>query len=732
MRKSDQIEMELKVKEVTGVQNPDQVFVDSLWQKIERQGPLPKGVFQRRSLYQRPVFVILAVTVLLIAALFIGFGPKNVSAFIRDLFSSNDPGLQAVEEAGLVTDLDMAAEPVLLPQEELSAEIHPVYAVGLTQTIEDNTLTLDWVYADEGRLALAYTTQSLQEGLVVGEPILTYTGFSPKQQNGSIQSSNAETNQTLFASYQLIQVDAVGESIDFSVDLPLVHPDNPSQKPVAQFHFDLENVPLYRGFTIYLQQIYQVTLNGVSVQLKSVQIAPDFTDVVICSDPESGGVSLDAIQDATFQLDEGPLTAFSRQNSEADDQGNHCSRLRFDIGNSEGAGSATFTLNTIVAPDLEDPLSGPWTFYMDIPTAEVFAPKETAEPPVEATPIASQTQSDVTVTLDWVFVDALRAGLGYTITGLPDVPDALGLLGEIHLSDAEGNLIDGSGVGSSEINRVEGEPGVIQGTWSAGFPEPLQVSEIELEWVITLDGTDTMYAIAGFPRDPEATPYPRGEHPPFLPDTYIGTYTFDLTAEVHPFSVLENLPPVSANGIEMRVPKALITPSMTRVMLCYQKPSERDWWIRDAYMGESEEKNHWISGDLIYETDYDIKPSSVPDGDLWAVPADFQTVEHGRCLILNFLQGQSNSASPLILTVESMQISPPEVIPEEELAAAREILKAQGIEFDYWTVQGQGGGGGGIDFTVLPEGMTDEEAYQKYNEALGYVYTGPWEITLIP
>ena len=135
--------------------------------------------------------------------------------------------------------------------------------------------------------------------------------------------------------------------------------------------------------------------------------------------------------------------------------------------------------------------------------------------------------------------------------------------------------LDGSGVGSSEISRVEGEPGVIQGTWSAGFREPLQVSEIQLEWVITLDGTETMYAIAGFPMDPEATPYPRGEHPPFLPENFVGTYTFDFTAEVHPYTVLENLPPATVNDIQMVVPKALVTPSMTKAMVCYQKPTEK-------------------------------------------------------------------------------------------------------------------------------------------------------------
>ena len=435
MLNTDQIKMEMKLREITRVNGPDQEFVESLWQKFEQQEETPMKPNKQRSFFARPVFIILAVVILLVSALFIGFGPQKVSAFIRDIFSSYDPGLQDVEEAGLVTDLGLSAEPALLPEEELSEETHQIYPVGLSQTIEGNTLTLDWVYVDEGRLALAYTTQDLQEGLAIGEPILTFTGYSPKQQNGSIQSMDGETNQTLYTSYQLIQMDAAGEFLNFSVNLPLVHPDDPNQAPVAQFHFDLENVPLYRGFTVYLQQIHQVTLNGISIQLKSVQIAPNFTDVVLCSDPANGGVSLEAIQDATFQFGEGPSTAFSSQNI-LDGQ---CNRLRFNLNNSDKATSATFTLNALAATGSSDPLSGPWSFYMDIPTAAIFIAEESAETPVEATPIASQTESDVTVTLDWVFVDALRAGVGYTITGLPEVPEATGLLGEVYMSDAEGN-----------------------------------------------------------------------------------------------------------------------------------------------------------------------------------------------------------------------------------------------------------------------------------------------------
>jgi len=77
------------------------------------------------------------------------------------------------------------------------------------------------------------------------------------------------------------------------------------------------------------------------------------------------------------------------------------------------------------------------------------------------------------------------------------------------------------------------------------------------------------------------------------------------------------------------------------------------------------------------------------------------------------------------------QQSMPEVIPDAELKAAQEKLKADGIEMDYTTSHSAaGGGGGGPTFNKLPEGMDQQEAYQRFLEALGYLYPGPWVFTI--
>jgi len=91
----------------------------------------------------------------------------------------------------------------------------------------------------------------------------------------------------------------------------------------------------------------------------------------------------------------------------------------------------------------------------------------------------------------------------------------------------------------------------------------------------------------------------------------------------------------------------------------------------------------------------------------------------------------TNGPALLTPTIPTLEQSMPEVIPDEEMKAAQEKLRAEGIEMDYTTSSSAGGGGGGgATFNKLPEGMDQQEAYQHFLNALGYVYPGPWVFTL--
>jgi hypothetical protein len=84
----------------------------------------------------------------------------------------------------------------------------------------------------------------------------------------------------------------------------------------------------------------------------------------------------------------------------------------------------------------------------------------------------------------------------------------------------------------------------------------------------------------------------------------------------------------------------------------------------------------------------------------------------------------------LELTIPKLEISMPEVVPQEEIDAANEKLSEKGMHVQYQTFSASGGGGGGFVFTQKPVGMNDQQAYETLLEALGYEYPGPWKFSV--
>jgi len=724
------LSIEKKIHRAAMMPEPSKDFQDRLWDQLRTHHNQPDTRTHIHVLRRHPAWIVIAALLIVFIALFIGFGPRNVYAFFRQILGIGDAGIQSIQEVGLVTDLELTTVPTLIPDESASAITpHNATVVALSETHEGVTLTLDWVYVDEGRLALSWTTGTLPEDLTYGIPAISMNGYTTPQAEGNIQTLRKENNQLIFVSYQVIQVDTVGEAFGFNVDLPLVRKNEQSDESLALFHFELQDIPVFRGRTVPLQQTYAHQINGIELRLESIQMTPSSTELVVCNDYPTDDGSHWTLQNATLQMGDGTEENNLSYSVLDESSDGTCVQFTFETSSDAGAKHMTFRVYELVNETSEEVMTGLWNFYIDLPTTEDFNTEVSETPEPTPTEIGSQTVSDVTVTLEWVFVDALRAAVGYTITGLPDVPEAVGVQGNIHLYDMEGNEVGGAGIGTSNVVRVDDQPGAVQGTWSVGFMTPLEQTEASFQLSITLGSTQQYEYIAGFPISPEATPYPAGEQPPSLPDQFLGTYVFDFTTPIQPLTVLTNIPTVTVNGIEVIVPRAELTASMSKVMICYQKPSERDWWIFDAVVSDGTDESHMSGGQVLY--DPDVSVYSGYNTENWQIPAEFQTVEHGRCLLLDFLQGKDQSSGILTLIIPALEISPPEVIPDAELEAAYVILEAQGIEMSYEIYRGSGGGGGGVTYTTLPEGMTDEEAYQKFLEALGYLYEGPWEIPLI-
>lgn len=359
---------------------------------------------------------------------------------------------------------------------------------------------------------------------------------------------------------------------------------------------------------------------------------------------------------------------------------------------------------------------------MDITTALTEVSVETSGM------IGRQTVNGVTITIDWAITDARRVSFGYTIEGLPVVPDAVDLFGTIQLVEKSGTGELGWG-GHSSVNRVEGSPGTVVGTWSSVFAKPFTQPNGQFRLDIELgddsDEYNINYAMASFPVPSSATPYPPNVFPPKLPERKVGDFHFDFETEVYP--LLEFFPSqsVTANGIEMRLELLEITATFTSTVLCYQKPSVKDWMTARSTLRATGHEVMNNTYTLLFDADYD----EYKDGSL--IPEAVLQLESGRCVQIEFLHGHTNTPGVVTLTIPALEQSIPEVIPDEEIAAAREKLLPQGIDID-WEVAAYPGGGGasGPVYNKLPAGMTEHEAYQAFIEALGYIHPGPWEFTL--
>jgi len=310
--------------------------------------------------------------------------------------------------------------------------------------------------------------------------------------------------------------------------------------------------------------------------------------------------------------------------------------------------------------------------------------------------LSTETIGDLTATLKWAYADANRVAMLVHFDGY-----RVGVgVGEIVVKDDAGaNIMAGMGWGSTAE-----DPSTFLLTIQ--FENPAYANAKQINLHIDLP----MFA-------------------PEQQDKPLATFHFDLSLPVYQAKIYKLDQVVTASGLEMHLLKANITPSFTNLTLCYQKPPQgdnNDWFLgqgTELQVGENKAALQLMR--MLYDSDYGgYVGKDTP-------PADLPTIAKGRCILAGFPVG--NLGDPAVramtLTVPGLEKSMPEVVPDDQLQAALARLKAEGIEMSVTTSSGSGGGGGGYTFTAKPAGMSDDEAYRKYLEALGNVYPGPWVIT---
>lgn len=301
--------------------------------------------------------------------------------------------------------------------------------------------------------------------------------------------------------------------------------------------------------------------------------------------------------------------------------------------------------------------------------------------------LPSQTDGQFTAEAVSYYADASRLIFHIRISGEPDVF----VIDGVDLYDSNGEFINSS-VGYGRVD--EKDPALHQFEFNPVTPLPNRLlGSLRLRLVSSL-----------------------GEGEP------LADFSFELDLPIHPAQTYNPRLTTTANGVELLLDRLIITPAHTQAYLCYDKPSSADWGVnRNTSLeinGRSTGINEYA---LLYDSEFgDLGKGGDPD---WTPDMNYD-----RCIKVGFPVGDANPAS-ITLTIPFLEQSTPEVIPEDDLAAAREKLLPEGIDID-WQVNTspEGGGSAGPVYNSLPSGMSQQEAYQRLLEALGYFHQGPWII----
>lgn len=664
---------------------------------------LSQRVMQQASSSRRPSpspRMRTASVVLALAALFL---VSSVAyAVYRLVF---DPGLQDVQTAGLISDQGTTALPTLQPTTE---PVIPPQAVKVanSQTVEGVTLTLDWVYLDSTSLLAGFSFNNLPSGISPGLPSIAIDGTPLTANQQPVQVMRTTATHAVFLSNQVTYPAIPEQPVTLDVSIPLLRQQKGEDVQAATFLFNVPNVPVYAGQTIGLQQIAAVSVNGKEIRLRSVRMNPSDIEVILCPAPVS---SASLVIDQAILSASGSAALTMKGNVPVADAP-ACRRLTFDPVSLTQIPPLTLTVNQN------------WQFSIEPPDENLIPGVVTESPNPAAPPLAVEAIDNLSMTLDWVFVDARRIAFGYTISGFSSLPDSFILGGTVRVTDNLGNSFSSMG-GQSHLERVTNEAGTLSGTWSTILQKPLDSNTTQLSIDITLDGShgnDWNYTIAG-PVYPANGPTAEmvGAFPAVVPSGQVGTFHFDVNAVVYPETILQPAQVNEANHIQMELVQAELTPSYSSFILCYTKPTGADWMLANATLTSGLEQTQMQSYTLLSDNQFSLK-KQVP-----LPPVSLQG-ENLRCARVDFLLGHANQKRTITLTVPALERSAPEVFPQAELDAALAKLKQQGIEMTYISMRGTGGGGSTWQYNRLPEGMTEEQAFNLLIDALGYRFPGPW------
>ncbi len=662
------------------------------------------------------------------AMLLLCFIPATAD-FDNPLVDPGSPGIQIAIESGLTTDLNLTAEPAL--PESLSGSENPdfreIALVDGTVVHDSTSVTLKWVYKEIGRIIISAEAKNLPEGMTFGMPVFSYDRVYTYDDivMPENKTMRVDGNHLLAIAYEVGNPKNNDRKIDIGIDIPIMKQDNLSAEAAATFHFELKDYIMPMGQGISWQQTGSVIKNGFEVQLRQIRFLEQQTHALVCYDSLAEAENWQP--DGAALLQEGNRIAkIDSVMSLPDPAGlkDRCEWLAFPITAFDQNAMLTLLIDRFKSaadPNLQS--AEEFDFYITIPTEPIF-PEHSQTTAFDETP--PYDPAAVRMTLDWGYADATRLTLGYHITGLPYTPEATFLSGDIRIRNADGDEIRPEGMGRNIWSNPEN--GVITGIYDLRvdwMPVPLGNPPYQLSFILGGSGESGSPDMIPFGVFEPAHSLSAGSIQ--IPDKMIGAFNFEVDLPVYPFEKPELNLESTANGIRMRLLRAEITPVSSSLYLCYQKPSDHDWMVGGS---ESGMPFFEVGGVRLSSYQYMLLYDEFFGG--WMPRAasselsDLAVEPDERCIKLSFGIGKTADPQTFKLMIPRLMQSRPEVVPAEKVEAIREPLKALGIEFNYSTFNSGSGGGGGFQILTMLDGMTEMEALEQIDHALGYFHHGPW------
>jgi hypothetical protein len=298
--------------------------------------------------------------------------------------------------------------------------------------------------------------------------------------------------------------------------------------------------------------------------------------------------------------------------------------------------------------------------------------------------VAPQTINGVTVAIDWAYADESRVAIHYTISGLDWAEGAS--MEPTQMIRMTSEMVPDLWMGGMSGNRSPAEQGVITGEYDQrlmyGALDQQKNPNIRVNVDIPVEGP-----------------------------TSVGTFRFVLDLPVLPGKKIENInQTVIANNVSMTLKDLRMTPSYVEASICFQMPSAIDWGLGASIVN--------MGG-----KDYPFSGGGVMPG---TKGKNFNLTDPERCNTVGFDIAADPSASSLTLTVPKLMASIPEVVTQERVDLANQMLADEGIEFKYVVLDH----GSTIEIVKRPEGKTDQDVYPLILDALTDQYDGPWVFTV--